>query len=497
MTSVDRWLARNARERPRQDALVTEHGVTSYAELEAQVRALAARLRSAGVRPGDRVAALLPNEPLYVALVHALLALEAALVPLNLRLRSRELREQIDAARPALLVAGNDQVDLAVEAAPGSVRVFSADEINALPESVGPLAQRLQLDADQAVLFTSGTTGRSKGVRLSAANQLASASASAERLGVSDDDRWLVCMPLYHVGGLAIVLRSAIYGTALVLQPRFDPLAVARAIEREGIRLVSLVPTMLRRVLDASTFETAPPELRVVLLGGGPIPPDLLESCRKRGVPVAPTYGLTEAASQVTTLAPDEAERGAGSAGRPLPRTEVRILDEAGRELPTGEPGEICVRGPQVMQGYLGHPEDTAAVLVDGWLHTGDIGELDPRGYLRVLDRRDDLIVSGGENVYPAEVEAVLLEHPAVLEAAVIGRPDRTWGQAVHAIVVLVPGARCDAEQLATWLRERLAGFKLPRSFEFARELPRTASGKLRRRALRGAHGGSSGGGVG
>jgi acyl-CoA synthetase (AMP-forming)/AMP-acid ligase II len=149
------------------------------------------------------------------------------------------------------------------------------------------------------------------------------------------------------------------------------------------------------------------------------------------------------------------------------------------------------------MQGYLGHPEDTAAVLVDGWLHTGDIGELDPRGYLRVLDRRDDLIVSGGENVYPAEVEAVLLEHPAVLEAAVIGRPDRTWGQAVHAVVVPVPGTRCDAEQLATWVRERLAGFKLPRSFEFASELPRTASGKLRRGALRGEHGGSSGAGVG
>lgn len=215
------------------------------------------------------------------------------------------------------------------------------------------------------------------------------------------------------------------------------------------------------------------------------MPRPLLEECARRGIPAVQTYGLTEAASQVTTLAPADALRKLGSAGRPLFPVTVRIADEAGRPLPPGEAGEILVRGPTVTAGYFGRPEETARALRDGWLHTGDIGYLDQEGYLYVLDRRDDLIVSGGENVYPAEVEAVLRQHPAVADAAVIGLPDERWGQTVAAAVVLRPGCAVDGDELVRFCRERLAGYKVPRCFRIVPSLPRNAAGKLLRRALR------------
>jgi O-succinylbenzoic acid--CoA ligase len=240
---------------------------------------------------------------------------------------------------------------------------------------------------------------------------------------------------------------------------------------------------MLARVLDARGARPAPRQLRFVLLGGGPCPAPLLSRARDAGFPVAPTYGLTEATSQVATRAPD-APQDAGLA--PLPGTEVRIADEAGRWLPPGREGEICVRGPSLMTGYWRRPEATAAALRDGWLHTGDIGRLDAARGLHVLDRRSDLIVSGGENVYPAEVEAVLLAHPAVAEAGVAAVADATWGARPAAWWVARPGAEADADTLARFCRERLAGYKVPVAYRRVASLPRTAAGKLRRHALAG-----------
>jgi O-succinylbenzoic acid--CoA ligase len=486
LSAPHRWLAARAAERPGHPALITHKGVTTYAELEREATRLAARLSALGIGRGDRVAALLPNDALHVQLIHALLALEATLVPLNLRLLEADLRGLLQDARPRLLVCAESHVGLARAAADGlDLRVSAAAELDALTPAPGPLAKRLDPSADQAVIFTSGTTGRPRGVRLSSANQLASARASAGRLGVRADDRWLACMPLYHVGGLAIVLRCAIYGTTIVLHEGFDAGAVAHALRHEEIRLVSLVPTMLERVIDARGFQGGGPALRVVLLGGGPIPPSLLERSRALGLPLAPTYGLTEAASQVATLAPGELEEAGGTAGRALPDTDLRIADERGARQPPGVPGEILVRGPQVTAGYLDRPDETRRSLAHGWLHTNDVGVLDERGFLRVLDRRSDLIVSGGENVMPAEVEAALLAHPEVFDAGVIARTDPAWGQRVHAVVVLRPGARAGARELERWAREHLAGFKRPRGYSFASALPRTATGKLRREVLR------------
>ncbi|MDJ0868147.1 MAG: AMP-binding protein, partial [Myxococcota bacterium] len=319
--------------------------------------------------------------------------------------------------------------------------------------------------------------GRPKGVRLTRDNFLWSAVGSAFHLGALPDDRWLACLPLFHVGGLSILLRSVLAGSAALVHERFDARAVSDALDRERVTLVSLTATTLHRLLDARGERPAPPALRCLLLGGGPCPPALLDRAAALGFPVAPTYGLTEAASQVATAPPGE------RALVPLLGTAVRVVDAAGRPLGPDRAGEIEVRGPTVTPGYVA--PGAGSPLRDGWLRTGDVGEVDARGRLRVHDRRSDLIVSGGENVYPAEVEAALLDHPDLSEAGVVGRPDAEFGSRPVAWLVARGGAqRPDAEALRRFCRERLAGYKVPVAFHWAEALPRNASGKLLRREL-------------
>jgi o-succinylbenzoate---CoA ligase len=320
------------------------------------------------------------------------------------------------------------------------------------------------------VIYTSGTTGRPKGAILTYGNHWWSAIASALNLGLVPSDSWLACLPLFHVGGLSILLRSVIYGITAVVHSRFDAAAVNHAIDHDGVSTVSVVSRMLERMLSERGDRPFPSTLRCVLLGGGPAPLPLLERALVAGAPVVQTYGLTETASQVATLSPEDAVRKVGSAGKPLMGTQVQI----------GPDGEIWVRGPTVSPGYLHEPP-----RADAWLRTGDLGYLDDEGYLSVLDRRDDLIVSGGENVYPAEVEAALLAHPAVEEAGVYGVPDAEWGARVAAAVVLRSGWVLSADEVSAFCGERLAGYKVPREVEFRAALPRNAAGKLVRRELR------------
>ena len=316
---------------------------------------------------------------------------------------------------------------------------------------------------------------------LTAENLEASALASAELLGLGPSDRWLACMPLYHVGGIGIRVRSVLTGCAGELQPRFDAAAGNEVVGAGQVTFLSVVPTMLQRMLDDPTGDRLPGRLRCVLVGGGPIAPSLVERALARGIPVAPTYGLSEASSQVTVLSPHEAGAHPGSAGRPLPGVAVEVVDRDGRPLPPGAIGEIRVRGPIVADGRLDGPPERPG----GWLATGDLGRLDGEGYLYVADRREDLIVTGGENVMPAEVEAALAAHPAVAEAAVYGLPDPEWGQAVCADVVVAPGAAVTIDALQAFVRSRIAVYKAPRRICFVDALPRTASGKVRRAALR------------
>jgi O-succinylbenzoic acid--CoA ligase len=317
------------------------------------------------------------------------------------------------------------------------------DEPPAGEEADVPLLAEVDPDAVAVIIHTSGTTAQPKPVELTYGNFAASAEASAANLGVDPGDRWLCAMPLFHVGGLSILTRSAIYGTCAVIHERFEAEAVRESLESGEATLVSVVATMLRRLRAAGL--RAAPSLRAALVGGGPVPRDLLEWGEEIGLPLVPTYGMTETCSQIATP-------------RLLPEVEVRTSAE----------GELLVRGPMVAPGSLSD---------DGWLHTGDRGHVDPDGTLHVESRIKDTIVTGGENVAAAEVEEALLAHPSVEDAAVVGRPDEEWGEAVVAFVVAT-GDVSD-EELIAHCRERLAGYKVPRGIERVSELPRTASGKL------------------
>ncbi|MCC6387753.1 MAG: o-succinylbenzoate--CoA ligase [Dehalococcoidia bacterium] len=476
------WLQHRAHALPGATAAVLADGtVLTYAELDARVAGLAAVLETRGIAAGHHVALLALNSLEFVEAVHAVTRLDAVLVPLNARLTPAELAYQLENCRARLLLTHAPTAALAREAAASTeTPIFELGGETTGPGGTQPGRSVRTHDpaAPHSIIYTSGTTGRPKGAILTYENFAASAAASAYNMGVLPGDRWLACMPLFHVGGLSIVLRSAIYGTAVVIHPAFDEHAVNRALRDEGVSLLSVVPTMLQRMLDAGALPY-PPSVRGVLVGGGPVTRDLLARALERGLPVLQTYGLSEAASQVTTLSPGDALTHTGSAGKPLLCTRLRI------DAPAGEPGEILVSGVTVTAGYLGNPEATARALRDGWLHTGDIGRLDPEGFLYVLDRRDDLIVTGGENVYPAEVEGHLLQHPAVEAAAVVGIPDARWGQAVAAALVLRTPSEDPAATFDAYLRERIAPYKLPRRYLVTGSLPATASGKIQRHIVR------------
>ncbi len=449
---VPDWLHQRAEITPERLALVADDRRWSFAELDCRVDAAAHALRDLGVEPGHHVGIRAPNGAGFVVAVHAIMRLGGVLVPINTRLTPPEVAWQTQDAALSLLLDESTVRDLIdCPGRPSRTREFDMDE----PHSI---------------VYTSGTTGRPKGAILTYANHWSSATASALNLGLVPTDSWLACLPLFHVGGLSILLRSVVYGIAAVVQPRFDPGHVNQAIDAGGVSIVSVVSTMLDRVLDDRKGRPFPATLRVVLLGGGPAPLPLIERALGSGAPVVQTYGLTETASQVVTLAPEDAVRKVGSAGKPLMGSQIRI----------GPDGEIWVRGPTVSPGYLHQPRRTPR----DWLETGDLGYLDADGYLYVLDRRDDLIISGGENIYPSEVEAVLLAHPAVEEAGVIGVADREWGRTVAAAVTLVPGRSATADELIAFCRQRLAAYKVPRRIEFKASLPRNAAGKLLRRQL-------------
>jgi O-succinylbenzoic acid--CoA ligase len=474
------WLRHRARLTPNRLALLCGVERYTFAELDRAVDATAGALAAAGVRRGDRVALLLRNGVPFVRLVHAAPRLGVELVLLNTRLTAPELQFQLEDSGATLLVHDAPDAELARALPTRRLDVADLAEHSSLDSRV----EAIDLTATQSIIYTSGTTGRPKGAILTYGNHWWSAVGSALNLGHREDDRWLAVLPLFHVGGLAILLRSVVYGICAEVHEAFDPARVNAAID-DGATIISVVSAMLARVLDARGERPCPPTLRCMLLGGGPAPRPLLERCAEHGIPVVQTYGLTEAASQVATLAPGDALRKLGSAGKPLMPTDLRI-DAGGRPAEADEVGEILVRGPTVTPGYVNRPDATARSLSDGWLRTGDLGYLDTEGYLYVVDRRDDLIISGGENVYPAEVEAALLAHPAVAEAGVAGVPDAAWGQVALAVVALRDGATLEPEALRAFCRTRLASYKVPARVRVVDTLPRNAAGKLLRRDLPG-----------
>jgi o-succinylbenzoate---CoA ligase len=493
------WLRRRAFSNPDRLAVIAGNRQLTFAELDRRVDLAARRLAHLGVGSGDRVAVLLPNSVAFVTLIHAISRLGAISVPVNLRLTPGEIAWQLHDVQASMLIADQPSEDLLATlneqcAALKVVEVQGAAEENlsgrpnTAEESVQDNSQMLEYHAAadiHSIVYTSGTTGRPKGAILTYGNHWWSAIGSSLNLGNHPDDRWIAVLPLFHVGGLSILLRSVIYGITVVVHESFDPEEVNRSIVEDRVTIISVVSTMLRRMLEAQGERSYPEWLRCVLLGGGPAPRPLLEDCAARGVPVTQTYGLTETGSQIATLAPEDALRKLGSAGKPLYPNELAI-EADGQLAEPGEPGEILVRGPIVTAGYFNRSDATEEAMRGGWFRTGDAGYLDEDGYLYVLDRRDDLIVSGGENVYPAEVEAVLSGHPEVVEAGVIGIPDDEWGQRVVAVVSTQNGTLPGLHELDAYCRQYLAGYKVPTRFHVHEgPLPRNAGGKLLRRILR------------
>ena len=373
---------------------------TSFAELDVRVDGVAGALRSRGVASGEQVALLAGNGLAFAVVLFALNRLGAVAVPLNVRLTAPEIAFQLSDSDVRHLIFSRAYRTLVGEFE--TSRTIDIDVLMAKAEVAADPLPRMgdwTWPPHTASSSLPAPADVPRGRCSRTATCFWNAAGSALHLGLHEDDRWLVCMPLFHVGGLSILVRGVLYGITTVVHESFDAARVARSLDEDGVTIASLVPTMLRRLLQERP-QGSWPRLRFVLLGGGPVPADLVAECVRRGIPVAPTYGLSEAASQVATLPPGEVAARPGSAGKPLMTVELRVEGEDGGVCASGEPGEVVVRGPTVMSGYYKRPAETEPALRGGWLHTGDFGYLDDDGYLYVLDRRDDLIVTGGENVY-------------------------------------------------------------------------------------------------
>ncbi|MCM3635600.1 o-succinylbenzoate--CoA ligase [Paenibacillus camelliae] len=477
------WLEKRAYLTPDRIAVEAAEGTISFAELRLQARNAAANLLE-HVQAGDVVACLSESSMAFVTLVHSIPYTGAQLMPLNTRLTEHELLYQLRDSRCRLLVYSESYANIA-EALQQELEQLHIVSITELQSDAAAAPTQLLHDVEEqavyTIMYTSGTTGYAKGVLQSYDNHFSSAIGSMLNLGLSEQDKWLAAVPLFHISGLSILLRSVIYGIPIVIQERFSPKSANAAIMHQGVTVMSVVSNMLLRMLEELGEQSYPANFRCMLLGGGPAPLPLLEACVAKQIPVVQTYGMTETCSQFATLHPEYMLTKLGSAGKPLFQGDLRIVQN-GNVQPAGEAGEIIVKGPNVTRGYLNGA--AADSFDEGWLYTGDIGYVDEEGFLFVLDRRKDMLISGGENVYPAEIESVLIGHPDVLEAGVTGAEHEVWGQCPIAFVVMRPGKMLNEEELLSYCRARLAKYKLPTAIYAVEELPRNASNKLLRREL-------------
>ncbi len=432
------------------------------------------RLTAVGVRAEMTVAVLAGNRPETVFVLQALFYIGAKVLMINRRLTAREVNWQLAHAKADFLLSDEAIV-------PDLVRAIDFESLLGMKGEPFQIREQFCLDEVATIMYTSGTTGYPKAVLQTFGNHYASAVSSLSNLGLGRDDRWLCVLPLYHIGGLSIVFRSLVSGLSVYLQEQFSVRTAHEVIGAYHVTIASVVATMLQRMMAEEP--SYPATFRGMLLGGGPAPHALLETCRDQQVAVFQTYGMTETCSQFATLAPVDVFRKFGSAGKPMAGCQVRIVGFDKKCCALFEKGEICVKGPIVTGQYLyGEKSDH---FEDGWFYTGDIGYIDEEGYLFVLDRRSDLIVSGGENVYPAEVEAVLLSHPAVVEAGVVGADDEQWGEVPVAFVVTTGGDVELLQGLQAFCSEQMARYKVPKQFYFKSALPRNGAGKLLRRTLK------------
>jgi long-chain acyl-CoA synthetase len=504
LATVADIIRHHGRTRADRVAIHYQGDAISYKELDERSNRVAQGLIAAGIKPGTRIAILAKNDPSFFELWFGATKAGAVLVPVNFRLAGPEVAFVVDDATAEIFFVGVDFYPLVEKIAPDlktARRIIALDgqhpawaDYAAWRDRQSAADPALPLDPKACAIqiYTSGTTGHPKGAQTSHANLLTLLPRALEEWGNwQDQDVSLVCMPCFHIGGSGWGLVGLFKGVENVLTRDFDPPSILKLIPQYRISKALFVPAMmLFLVQHPASRDTDFSSLDLIVYGASPAPIDLIRTAMKVfGCGLAQVYGLTETTGAFTYLGPEDHNGNAierlKSCGKAMAGAEIKVVDAAGKEVPPGEVGEIICRTPQIMLGYWNLPEATARTIRDGWLYTGDAGYMDKDGYLYIYDRVKDMIVSGGENIYPAEIESALFGHPAVADVGVIGVPDEKWGESVKAIVVKKPGVEVTAKELIDYARERIAGYKLPRSVDFAEALPRNPSGKILKRELR------------
>lgn len=474
---IPHWLTKQAELKPGHTAIEQQTGdIITFLQLKEQSQQFAKKLARLGVTNGSHIGIRSTNNVSMVIAIHALSYLGAVSVMLNTKLTKTELDYQVNDAEVAMILTcktlGEETKNMAF-----SVPVKTFTDVTRLDEKKVALKTEMDLSDVFTILYTSGTTGFPKGVIHTYGNHWWSAMGSALNLGLSKQDKWLAVLPFFHISGLSIFIKSVIYGMPVYLLEKFEEQAVHEAIINKGVTIASVVTMMVQRLLDSMDDQQYPKTFRCMLLGGGSAPVPLLEKAKQHHIPVFQSYGMTETTSQIVTLSPQHALEKIGSAGKPLFPAQLSIRN------PVDDPvGEIHVKGPMVTNGYFKNEVATKQSIVSGWLATGDLGYVDGEGFLYVVDRRNDLIISGGENIYPSEIESVLSGMNQIKEVGVTGREDEIWGQVPVAFVVT--RETTSAEEIIRYAEKFLAKYKWPKHIYFVNHLPRNASNKLVRKSL-------------
>lgn len=500
--NVGEWPARWAARYP--DEPYIKYGELSLTkgEFNRRINRLAHALQEAGVRKGTRFAALLANSNVFLEVLLALSKLGGIMVPLNFRLAVPELEYILNDSEPLGLIYSPEFAETALalrERVPGMSLMIreleGGSEADPLYEEwiAGRSEEEpvpdgeVTLDDIQFIMYTSGTTGKPKGAAILHGNTQWNAINSINMYAFDSSDVSIACAPLFHIGGLAVSAFPALYvGATVVVQRFFNPAETLRLIEKERVTFMFGIPVMFLLMTQVPEFETTDySSVRFFIAGGAPCPRSLIETWLKHGITFNQGYGMTETATAITALRTEDALRKLGSCGKPVLHTDIRVVDAEGNDLPRGEMGEVWVKGPNVIREYWRLPEATAESITDGWLHTGDMGYIDQEGYLYLVDRKKDMYISGGENVYPAEVEDVLMSFEKIADVGVIGIPDEKWGEVGLAVVVPAPGVDVTEEEIVEFCRGKLAKYKIPKKVVFVDSLPRTATGKILKKELK------------
>lgn len=473
--SMPHWLTKQAFLNPQKIAIECAEGQSfTFLQLHEKSVQFAKKLAQLGIERGSRIAVLSNNSIDMIVAIHALSYLRAVVVLLNSRLTAKELTYQLEKSKATLLLTTENWLEIK-QLSFQPVHTFS--EVQNLVEKDVTLAEEIILSDPFTMMFTSGTTGAPKGVIHTYGNHWFSAIGSVLNLGLHHNDKWLLTLPIFHVGGLSILIRSVLYGMTVYFIEKYEVKEIKRAFFERKVTIASLVTLMLRQLVEELEKDKLPSHVRCILLGGGSVPEPLLREVEKRDIPLFQTYGMTETSSQIATLSVTYARSKLGSAGKALAPANIKISNPDGEGI-----GEIIVKGPMVFEGYDNMPEENKRSFQDGWFYTGDLGYFDNDGFLYIVDRRTDLIISGGENIYPSEIEEVLLEHPLVQEAAVVGKTDEKWGKVPVAFIV--SDAKLEPETLTEFAKVRLADYKVPKEIVFINQLPRNASNKVMRHRL-------------